>query len=413
MSHDIDATLAKLIAPVPVEEFFSEYYNKKTLIVRGEPDKFADLYSEQTWRQLPMTDTTAVYDEQADGTDASRAFPIQPFQVRDLYAAGLLTVGRVDHLPAIAAVMDGLRASLQFPSGKNSFVDKVLCFASKDNSGYALHWDVHHNFILQIAGKKHWHYGPTPGVSAPLHGPMIAPSGQPAAFYDGQSIPTPALSELSEAVLQPGDFLYMPPGVWHAPRAIGHTMHLSVAMGHRPIFKLIVDVLKEEFGRKLRWREGFPLCRGAERESGAMPREIEQLVAECIADLREDLATMDLRVFHREWCAEVGEHHFRARSAEPEPVERGQRLRRATPVPIRYCLASSDEAHGETDVFVFAGDRTHLALPEGALPFIEKLASHAEFVAEEALGWDQRFEWPQVQDVLTQFVGRGILVSAP
>jgi hypothetical protein len=119
---------------------------------------------------------------------------------------------------------------------------------------------------------------------------------------------------------------------------------------------------------------------------------------------------MDLRVFHREWCAEVGEHHFRPRAAAPEPVARGERLRRATPVPIRYCLASSDESPGETDVFVFAGDRTHLALPEGALTFIEKLVSHPEFVAEEAVTWDPDFEWPQVQDVLTQFVGRGILV---
>jgi ribosomal protein L16 Arg81 hydroxylase len=413
MTYDLDSTLARLIAPMTPEEFFAEYYNKRTLIVRGSKDKFADLYTEQTWRRFPMTDTTAAYDTVVNGTPASKAIPILSSQVHDMYEAGLLTVGRVDHLPEIASLMDGLRASLQFPSGKNSFVDKVLCFASKDDIGYRMHWDVHHNFILQIAGQKHWHYGLTPAVEAPHNGARVVSPGEVAAVYDGQPVLMPNLAELHEATLGPGDFLYMPPGVWHAPRAVGHTMHLSVAMGHRPIFKLIVDVLKEEFGKKAQWRQGFPLNTGEERTSGAVPRRIQELFEECIADLRDDLGKMDPRVFHREWSAEVGEHHHRAPAVPPAPVERQERLRRATAVPIRYCLAPSEEAQGETDVYVYAGDRTHLALPEGALTFIEKLASQSEFVAERALEWDPDFDWPQVRSVLTQFVARGILVRAP
>jgi len=49
-------------------------------------------------------------------------------------------------------------------------------------------------------------------------------------------------------------------------------MHLSVAMGHRPIFKLLVDVLKEAFGkaeRALEWAPDFdwPLVQGCSRSS--------------------------------------------------------------------------------------------------------------------------------------------------
>jgi ribosomal protein L16 Arg81 hydroxylase len=413
MPHDLDSTLARLIAPMTPEEFFAEYYNKKTLIVPGSKDKFADLYTEQTWRRLPMKETTAAYDTEVNGTPASKAFSILPSQVQDLYEAGLVTVGRVDHLPEIAALMDGLRASLQFPSGKNAFVDKVLCFASKDDAGYRIHWDVHHNFILQISGHKHWHYGLTPAVEAPHNGAYVVGPGEVAAVYDGKPVVMPNLAELHEYTLGPGDFLYMPPGVWHAPRAVGHTMHLSVAMGHRPIFKLIVDVLKEEFGKKAEWRRGFPLNTGEERTSGAVPERVMELFEECIADLREALGKMDPRVFHREWSAEVGEHHHRAPATEPAPVERKERLRRATAVPVRYCLAPSEEAQGETDIYVYAGDRTHLALPEAALTFIEKFATQTEFIAERALEWDPDFDWPQVRDVLTQFLARGILVRAP
>ncbi len=412
MPYDLDATLAKLIAPLTPREFFAEYYNKKTLIVRGSKDKFADIYSEQSWRRYPMTDTTAVYDTVLNGVPASKAIPILSSQVLDMYEAGLLTVGRVDHLPEVAALMDGLRASLQFPSGKNSFVDKVLCFASRDDLGYRLHWDVHHNFILQIAGQKHWHYGVTPAVEAPHNGANVVEPGEPAALYDGKPVVMPNVAELHEITLGPGDFLYMPPGVWHAPRAVGHTMHLSVAMGHRPIFKLIVDVLKEEFGKKAPWRRGFPLNTGEERASGAVPEKIQRLFEQCIADLREDLGKMDLRIFHREWSAEVGEHHHRPPATPPARVERHDRLRRATAVPIRYCLAASEVSAEETDIYVYAGNRTHLALPEGALTFIEKFVRQEEFVAERALEWDPDFDWPQVQEVLTQFVARGILVRA-
>ena len=144
MSYDIDATLAKLISPMTVEQFFAEYYDRKALVVRGTPGKFSEIYTEETWRQVPMTDTTAVFEDQLDGTAASKAIPIQPFQVRDLYEAGLLTVGRVDNLPQIAAVMDGLRASLQFPSGKNSFVDKVLCFGQDQSRA---------PFLLRLSGQ--------------------------------------------------------------------------------------------------------------------------------------------------------------------------------------------------------------------------------------------------------------------
>lgn len=413
MSYDLDESLAKLIAPMTPKEFFSEYYNKRTLIIRGSRDKFADIYTEQVWRRSPMFDTTAVYDTALNGTPASKAVSIPPSQVHDMYEAGLLTVGRVDNLPQVTALMDGLRAGFQFPSGKNAFVDKVLCFASKDDMGYRLHWDVHHNFILQISGQKHWRHGLAPAVRSPINGARVAGPGEPAEVYDGKPVRTPELGELSEATLEPGDFLYMPPGVWHAPRSVGHTMHLSVAMGHRPIFKMIVDVLKEEFGKKAQWREGFPLNLGDDRTSGAVPKQVMAILEQCIADLREDLGKMDLRIFHREWCAEVGEHHYRAPAGAPARVERHEHLRRATAVPIRYCLAPSEESAAETDVFIYAGDRSHVALPEGALTFVEKLAAQqGDFVAERACEWDPDFEWEQVQEVLTQLVGRGILVRA-
>jgi ribosomal protein L16 Arg81 hydroxylase len=409
MTYDIDETLATLIAPMTPDEFFADYYNRRTLVVRGQRDKFDRFFASDMWRTQPMTDVSAVQDVSIDGVAASKAVSIAPTAVTEQYEAGKLVVGRVDHLPQIGELMDGLRASLQFPSGKNSFVDKVLCFTSKDDAGYRVHWDVHHNFILQIDGRKRWRYSLFPAVEAPTEGAFVGATGAPAAIYGNQVITTPDIDTLEEVTLEPGDFLYMPPGVWHAPRAVGHTVHLSVAMGHRPIFKLIVDVLKVEFGRKLAWRSGFPRILGQARTSGEVPTDIKALFRRCIDELRDDLANIDTRVFEREWCAEVGEHHFRASTRAPAPVGRYDVLRRSTAVPIRYCVAPSEDHAGEDDVYIYTGDRKHIALPEATLGFVRQLALAPQFVAEHALNWDPDFAWNEISQVLTQLVACGIL----
>jgi ribosomal protein L16 Arg81 hydroxylase len=299
MMYAIDATLAALITPIPVDVFFRDYYGKKILHVPGAPDKFQAWYDEETWRTVPLRETTVVYPSDLNGVPVTRVIPIPPAQVMEFYEAGLQIVGRVDSQPRIAALMDGLRASLQFPSGKVTNLDKVLCFASKVDAGYKLHWDLHHNFILQIAGAKRWHCGEAPAVDAPLDGALVAAPGEPAAEYDGEIIVTPRLEDLKEFVLHPGDFLYLPPGTWHAPLSLGPSNHLSVALGHRPIYKLISDVLKVEIGRKRWWRQGFPTLRGEDRHTGAVPQVIAEIFEEAISRLREELVKVYLFQFNK------------------------------------------------------------------------------------------------------------------
>jgi hypothetical protein len=53
-------------------------------------------------------------------------------------------------------------------------------------------------------------------------------------------------------------------------------------------------------------------------------------------------------------------------------------------------------------VFVFTGDEGYLRLPESALRFVAYLAAQDEFIAEEALSWDEDSDWQQVGNVLTE-----------
>jgi hypothetical protein len=248
----------------------------------------------------------------------------------------------------------------------------------------------------------------------PLDGPRVAESGEPAAEYDGQVILTPRLDELDELVLRPGDFLYMPPGVWHAPIAEGRSNHITVALGHRPIYKLISDVLKLEIGRSRTLRRGFPTLRGRDRHAGAIPREIQALFDECLYEIRERLKTLDVRELYKEWSLEVAEHHYRPPASAAEVVvQRTDRLARPTPVPLRYCVGRADDDPGEDAIFIYAGDESYVSLPESARTFVERLVAHDEFVAEAALAWDPDYDWEQVQAALSLFVRQGILRLVP
>jgi hypothetical protein len=61
-------------------------------------------------------------------------------------------------------------------------------------------------------------------------------------------------------------------------------------------------------------------------------------------------------------------------------------------------------------VFVYTGDEGYLRLPESALRFVARLTAQDEFIAEEALSWDEDYDWLQVGTVLTEMVDHGILV---
>ena len=409
MNWNIDETLSKLLHPISVDEFYEKYFGKRNLYIPGEPGRFDEYFSEADWTTAPMVETTAVFQTRVDGIPASRAIQILPTQVVPFYEAGLLTVGRVDHLPQIARLIDGLRASLLFPSGKVSNIDKAICFASKDATGYQLHWDLHHNFILQIAGTKEWRCGDVPAVDWPVDGPRVAEAGQPCAEYDGRAVITPHLDDLARQLLNPGDFLYMPPGVWHAPIARGYSNHVTIALGHRPIYKLISDVLKEEIGQSPTLRRGFPSLRGLDRHSGAVPKVIMEIFDAAVDEIRERLANVDVRQFHKEWSLEVAEHHANHQEKRDVVVERGDRLSRPSPVPIRYSVGRADDDPNATEIFVYGGNGNYVSLPENARGFVEHLVAAEEFAAESALAWDLDYDWDQVQAGLSRFVSEGIL----
>lgn len=106
---------------------------------------------------------------------------------------------------------------LGHPAQVNAYVTPA------SSRGFDPHYDVHDVFVLQIAGEKHWR------IHAPVHEHPLRdqPWSQHRAAVAGRAEEPPVI----DAVLRPGDALYLPRGWIHSAEALGGTsVHLTIGM---------------------------------------------------------------------------------------------------------------------------------------------------------------------------------------
>ena len=95
-------------------------------------------------------------------------------------------------------------------------LDDLMISIAGDGGGVGPHLDSYDVFLLQASGRRRWRWGPTD----PRH---------PPAFKTG--LPLKILQRFEpahEAILEPGDLLYLPPGVAHEGSAVGACMTFSI-----------------------------------------------------------------------------------------------------------------------------------------------------------------------------------------
>jgi ribosomal protein L16 Arg81 hydroxylase len=238
-----------LIAPKARDEFRSEYFGQKALHTQGDDHKFKRLFS---WSAL---------------NDTLNAAPAPHPEIR-LFQNAKGTVRVTDAIDIIRASQSG--ATLIFENVDRyhlvlgQFLNKLsaevgestrcnLYASSPGRQGFPLHFDTHDFFILQIEGYKRWKvFRPT--VDEPLffRKDHQAPMPEPCSLY-------------SDAVLAPGDTLYVPKGHWHEALADREpSLHLTLAM----FVKTGIDFLLwlvDELRENVVFRRRFPLLFREER----------------------------------------------------------------------------------------------------------------------------------------------------
>lgn len=229
-------SFADLLAPVSVDEFYSEYWGRKPLHIPGTPDKLASL---MTWDQLTelvnksalwtpqtlmlMMDAEKVPPAQYCRTDSHRDGPptlvVDIAKVRDWMRRGAsLILNRIDSLtPGLRSMAEALARETCAPIQSN------LYCSWRAHKAFPIHFDTHDVLALQIAGHKEWRIFQR-HFEAPVQHPRF--KNLDVAFHEKHK------GALSQTVdMRQGSVLYIPRGFYHDALATeGHSVHLSTAV---------------------------------------------------------------------------------------------------------------------------------------------------------------------------------------
>lgn len=244
-------------------QFLRDYWQKRPLLIRNafadfeapiQPNDLAGLACEEG-----VLARLIIHDEKRDrwtvktGPFAEAEFGKTP--KRDW----TLLVQDVDKWDAdVAALLDTFSF---LPSWR---VDDIMVSYAEDGGGVGAHVDQYDVFLIQGIGQRHWAISDDP--EAPLDFRPDIELKQLKEF-----LPT------HEWVLDPGDMLYLPPGVPHDGVALGDCMTLSVGMRAPSQAELtgdLADYLAERMPEELRYTDPdlAPAKRSGEIDTAALNR---------------------------------------------------------------------------------------------------------------------------------------------
>lgn len=286
---------AAVIAPVSLDEFFSVYWQRRPLHMRGPAGRFAGLFDRKAFHAaLPGCQhlKAGFYDRKGWYCE----LPITADQVKRLWEAEMtICAGVLPPEGPRMSVISAYRRAVTF-AGEAYF----NAYMSPNGHGFALHIDDHPVFILQVEGMKRWWFSPEIGVPEPVRGFQFPPDRDVLKAPWGV-FQRPDESAFREITLEPGDVLYLPPGTWHKARAVGFSLALTLASSARPPLELAQQAMMAALGRypalyqRLWGGDARPLATAAGR-AAALPA-FEQVVAA----LQDWASRLDAESVQRLW----------------------------------------------------------------------------------------------------------------
>ena len=252
---EVRATAKQPLGMSPAR-FLREYWQKHPLLIRGgfpsfgkaiAPDELAGLACEEAALSrivLRKRKKAKSLDSRFRGNDEQWSVRNGPFAESDFAKLPkthwTLLVQDVDKWDMdVAALLD---AFAFIPSWR---VDDVMVSYATDGGGVGAHVDQYDVFLVQGTGKRRWRISTEPRA--------------PMDFRDDCELKL--LREFSPThdwTLEPGDALYLPPGVPHEGTAIGECTTLSVGMRAPSQAELLLDFsefLAEPLGESLRYAD--------------------------------------------------------------------------------------------------------------------------------------------------------------
>jgi hypothetical protein len=268
-----DFDFEHLILPVTVEEFSSEYWERKPLVVqRDEPGHYSTLLSMRDVDHLISSTgirypglrlvksgsplPTGSYTSNLSWGNAVFTNLAEPERVLAAYREGATVILQALQRTwqPLARFCRNLEMYFNHPVQANAYL------TPDSSQGFKPHYDTHDVLVLQIAGCKHWRIYDSPVPVPDRKLPYSAAGVQPGAL-------------LHEFVIRPGDLIYMPRGFIHeALTTESESLHITVGIvpyTWMDVFAEAVQLCREE----PRFRRALPIGFAGRGEVGSDLRE--------------------------------------------------------------------------------------------------------------------------------------------
>jgi hypothetical protein len=239
-------SLERAVAPVAVERFLTEHWERQPLVVpRGEAGRFDDLLSVRDverlvtetairtpgFRLVKAGETVAGYTTELSWRPAPFTGVADVPRVLAEFEAGATIVLQGLHhswLP-LARYCRLLEGFLGHPAQANAY------FTPRDSQGLPVHHDTHEVFSLQVAGSKRWLvYEPV--LELPLKNQRYR-----------SALGAPGSASVLDVTLEAGDTLYLPRGWLHqALTSDTDSLHITVGVNVRTWLDEARAVLDEQ-----------------------------------------------------------------------------------------------------------------------------------------------------------------------
>lgn len=230
-------SLAWTIDPLPLKQFFDEYWERKTLLVkRNKPDYYSGLLSiDEIDRVIttlnPHHPDVSMVNARKELKASSYTYPSGMIDVARLYQGfgdGATIILSQLHMlvPELANYCRAMEREFS-----TRFQTNIYLTPGNNSQGFKTHYDSHDVFVLQVSGRKKWKIFDTP-IDLPLR----------AQDFDPEThIPGDVTMEFD---LEPGDMCYIPRGVMHAAESDNElSLHITVGVIARTWTDLLLESL--------------------------------------------------------------------------------------------------------------------------------------------------------------------------
>jgi len=221
--------LSLLLGDFDRERFFTQHWEKRSIhVCHRDSSRFSHLISHESFFETEIKRCAHLKASTRDTEGWNQEIRIQPDQAIKLFRMGMtICATMLDQNGPPGELIRAVRSEIT-----SAVPPHVNCYYSPDQRGYGLHFDTHPVWILQVAGTKHWTVSFEPGVPNPLFN-VVYPPGRdriklPWITLDRPNVDDP--ERFMQVLLEPGDVLYLPAGCWHAARAEGSSLALTLAM---------------------------------------------------------------------------------------------------------------------------------------------------------------------------------------